>query len=96
MKKGKKIQPRNPLVQNGKWKCPCCQNFTLEEGPSYWEVCPVCGWEDDGQWDPRERSACNHMTLEEGRCKYAVDGVVADHMVKWVRKPTESEKPKGE
>lgn len=82
------------LKQRGKWKCPCCQNFTLREGPSYWEICPVCAWEDDGLWDPKTHSYPNHMKLGEGRKKYSEQGCVVDHMVKWVRKPLDSERPK--
>lgn len=28
--------------------CPCCGYRTLPDGPSAYEVCQVCGWEDDG------------------------------------------------
>lgn len=95
MGKGKKTQ-RNPLVQDGKWKCPCCLNFTLLEGPGYYDICPVCNWEDDMEWDPAEKSGPNHMTLAEGRRLYEERGYTADHMKNRSRKPTESEKPKGE
>ncbi|GAA4887892.1 CPCC family cysteine-rich protein [Streptomyces coeruleoprunus] len=30
--------------------CPCCFQRTLEERANF-EVCPECGWEDDGQDD---------------------------------------------
>lgn len=32
-------------------KCPCCGFLTLEELRSY-EICELCGWEDDGQDAP--------------------------------------------
>ncbi|SEG70923.1 Cysteine-rich CPCC [Actinacidiphila yanglinensis] len=28
--------------------CPCCFQRTLEEQANF-EICPECGWEDDGQ-----------------------------------------------
>lgn len=31
-------------------KCPCCSYLTLSEWAAY-EICSVCGWEDDGQSD---------------------------------------------
>ena len=31
-------------------KCPCCGELTISEYGS-WEICEVCGWEDDGQSD---------------------------------------------
>ncbi len=30
--------------------CPCCGCRTLTERGAY-DICPVCGWEDDGQDD---------------------------------------------
>jgi hypothetical protein len=30
--------------------CPCCFQPTLEERARF-EICPECGWEDDGQDD---------------------------------------------
>ncbi|WP_239486910.1 CPCC family cysteine-rich protein [Streptomyces durocortorensis] len=30
--------------------CPCCFEETLEERANF-EICPECGWEDDGQDD---------------------------------------------
>jgi hypothetical protein len=34
-----------------RWECPCCRYPTLEERNAY-EICDLCGWEDDGQDDP--------------------------------------------
>ena len=33
-----------------KFPCPCCRLLTLD-APADSEVCPECGWEDDGQGD---------------------------------------------
>ena len=38
----------SPLL--AKFPCPCCRLETLD-APSANEVCPECGWEDDGQGD---------------------------------------------
>ncbi|MGW7072207.1 CPCC family cysteine-rich protein [Streptomyces sp. NPDC054855] len=37
--------PANALIA-----CPCCFQRTLEERANF-EICPECGWEDDGQDD---------------------------------------------
>lgn len=30
------------------YACPCCENFTLgQKPPGTFEICEVCGWEDD-------------------------------------------------
>jgi hypothetical protein len=34
----------------GPYSCPCCGHLTLSERGGY-EICDVCGWEDDGQDD---------------------------------------------
>src|SRR4051812_36632099 len=35
---------------SGPYMCPCCRHPTLE-GRGQFEICFVCGWEDDGQDD---------------------------------------------
>ncbi|MEU1520230.1 CPCC family cysteine-rich protein [Streptomyces sp. NPDC005811] len=34
----------------GPYACPCCRLLTLDARCA-WEICPECGWEDDGQDD---------------------------------------------
>ncbi|MER7847401.1 CPCC family cysteine-rich protein [Kitasatospora sp. NPDC096077] len=34
----------------GPYACPCCKLLTLDARCD-WEICPECGWEDDGQDD---------------------------------------------
>jgi hypothetical protein len=38
----------SPLL--AKYPCPCCRLATLDALSAH-EVCPECGWEDDGQGD---------------------------------------------
>jgi hypothetical protein len=38
----------SPLL--AKFPCPCCRLETLDAQAAH-EVCPECGWEDDGQGD---------------------------------------------
>lgn len=53
--------------------CPCCGHQTLSEGPGAYEVCPVCGWEDDGpsRDDPTaEVGGPNGISLAEAQRRY--------------------------
>jgi hypothetical protein len=29
------------------YPCPCCGYLVFEEKPGSYDICPVCGWEDD-------------------------------------------------
>ena len=54
--------------------CPCCRSLTLSD-PGGFEICPVCGWEDDGQDDSDAdvvRGGPNgHLSLTDARRGYA-------------------------
>ena len=52
-------------------RCPVCGKYYFSETGSY-EICPVCGWEDDPsqkRWPDMEGGA-NHESLNEARRKY--------------------------
>ncbi|MFF3862406.1 CPCC family cysteine-rich protein [Streptomyces sp. NPDC002209] len=38
------------LPTSGRVACPCCFQRTLQKRADF-EICPECGWEDDGQDD---------------------------------------------
>ena len=53
-----------------KFKCPCCENYTLEEEPpGTYEICRICYWEDDGvQYNnPDYKGGANEMSLNEAK-----------------------------
>ncbi|MEI5527236.1 CPCC family cysteine-rich protein [Streptomyces brasiliscabiei] len=58
----------------GQLPCPCCFQPTLEERASF-EICPECGWEDDGQDDTDAhvvRGGPNgSLSLARARSEYA-------------------------
>jgi len=62
-----------PKGKNGKFRCPCCEHFTLD-GCNEFNICPVCWWEDDGSINDDDFGGPNGMTLAEGKKNYAEFG----------------------
>ncbi len=54
-----------------KHKCPVCNKYDFSESGSY-EICPVCGWEDDPvqEDDPAYSGGANLMSLNEAKTAY--------------------------
>jgi hypothetical protein len=61
----------------GPYSCPCCGHLTLSERGGY-EICPECGWEDDGQDDHDSdvvRGGPNgRLSLDAARTRYRAEG----------------------
>ncbi|WP_328584927.1 CPCC family cysteine-rich protein [Streptomyces sp. NBC_00370] len=77
--------------------CLVCGNLTLAER-GFYEICPVCGWEDDGSdySDPdRYVGGPNHVTLREARQNYAEFGASEQRRAGRVRDPLPEELPGG-
>lgn len=56
-----------------KYQCPCCGNDTLSEAPpGTYEICTICGWEDDeAQFiDPTYVGGANQLCLNDARKRY--------------------------
>jgi hypothetical protein len=51
--------------------CPCCGEFTLSE-KDFYEICPVCNWEDDPvqSTDPTYAGGANTMSLIQARVNW--------------------------
>ena len=51
--------------------CPVCGKHQFEEDDNF-EICPVCGWEDDGiqRDDPDYDGGANDLSLNQYREKY--------------------------
>lgn len=51
--------------------CFCCGFETLPHG-SIFEICPLCGWQDDGVQndDPDYKGGANELSLNEYRFKW--------------------------
>jgi hypothetical protein len=85
--------PRN---KSGKFACPCCGCFTLDEGEiGSFEICPVCFWEvDNVQFaDPEYAGGANTMSLVEARMKFAEIGAIDEEFRSSVRPPHDYELP---
>jgi len=48
--------------------CPCCREATISE-PGGYEICEICGWEDDESQHriPGTAGGANLMSLDEAR-----------------------------
>ena len=68
------------------YKCPCCGYNTLtetynpDEGTGY-DICPFCGWEDDGTTDIHEYRSINKGSISDYRKKITASNITN----KWVK-----------
>ncbi len=56
-----------------KYGCPCCGYETLHESPpGTYEMCAVCGWEDDGLQfaKPDYEGGANKLSLRQAQTKF--------------------------
>lgn len=81
--------PEYPRGANGKFQCPCCMCFTLDEVATY-DICPVCFWEDDGTTGDHAFSP-NGLSLAEARANYLKFGANKERDIKYVRPPRSGE-----
>ncbi|WP_145489884.1 CPCC family cysteine-rich protein [Yersinia rohdei] len=53
------------------YSCPCCGSPVIDELGCY-EICPVCGWEDDPvqSSDPEYEGGANKMSLNSAKRAY--------------------------
>jgi hypothetical protein len=61
---------RGPGEPLGAYACPACRFLTLSESPpGTYEICSICGWEDDpAQFsDPNYSGGANRPSLNEWR-----------------------------
>lgn len=80
------------------YACPCCGYLTLgEEPPGTFEICPVCGWEDDEVQfrDSAYGGGANSVSLDQARQNFAAFGAIDKESLSSVRKPRLEEIPRG-
>ncbi|WP_435055213.1 CPCC family cysteine-rich protein [Micromonospora aurantiaca (nom. illeg.)] len=82
--------------EGGPHPCPCCGFLTLERR-GYYEICPVCFWDDDGQDDHdagRVRGGPNRrLSLLDARRNFTTIGASDPGRLKHVRPPRPEEHP---
>jgi hypothetical protein len=80
----------------GPYPCPCCGYLTLEERGGD-EICPVCFWEDDGQYDHDAdvvRGGPNYeLSLSQARSNFQRIGAASERVSSFVRPPRTEEIP---
>ncbi len=58
------------------YECPCCgyktlsEKYDVNEGTGY-DICPICGWEDDGTTEIDEYRSINRGSIADYRKKIA-------------------------
>jgi hypothetical protein len=59
--------------------CPCCGSIYFSESPGSYEICEVCGWEDDivQLADPLFAGGANEPSLYEAQQAFIASGVRA-------------------
>lgn len=76
-----------------KYKCPCCENYTFNTpaGGTFY-ICEVCYWEDDGyQLTHPDKLGANSVCLNDAKKNYLKFGACEKNLLKYVRKPLQSE-----
>ena len=76
--------------------CPCCHYLTRSEvNYGTFEICPICGWEDDNVQaeQPNLKGGANKESLNEARDNYKKLGASAERYIGKVRKPYVDEIP---
>ena len=80
----------------GPYACPCCGYLTLDQR-GWYEICPVCFWEDDGQDShdaDRVRGGPNRsLSLTQARENFAAYGASQERRLPLVRPPRDEEHP---
>lgn len=81
-----------------KYNCPCCNFLTFDEPlDGTYEICPVCGWEDDKLQleNPDYEGGANEVSLNQAKQNFKMIGAINTNAIKYSRKPTIDEIPKG-
>ncbi|WP_432871374.1 CPCC family cysteine-rich protein [Microbispora rosea] len=82
---------------SGPHACPCCGYLTLDSR-GWYQICPVCRWEDDGQddhdADDIRRGGPNYgLSLTQARLNFQQIGAYRERAIPHVRPPEREEFP---
>lgn len=65
-------------------KCPVCGKYTFRDACCF-DICPFCGWEDDGTEDDTEIIGANDLRFSLYQKRYK-DYLVKDPAYRWDKK----------
>ena len=76
-----------------RYKCPCCENYTLREDSD--DICSVCAWQDDvlQREDQDYIGGPNSVSLNQARENYNAFRASNRKFIDKVRKPLLEELP---
>ena len=68
------------------YPCPCCGYLTSSDPGSY-DICPICGWEDDISQlrFPRMAGGANRVSLIDAQANFAAVRQSDPGVLPWVR-----------
>lgn len=73
-------------MTNAQYPCPCCSYLVFTELPGSFQLCPICGWEDDAlQLQYPEEAGTNPVPLHEAQQNYLRTGAIAPERLGGVR-----------
>lgn len=75
-------------MTNARYPCPCCGHLVFGELPGSFQLCPICGWEDDSlQLQFPDEAGTNPVSLDEAQRNYLRTGAIAPECRSTVRPP---------
>jgi hypothetical protein len=78
-----------------RYPCPCCGFDVFIEGPGSYDICPICGWEDDIvqlRW-PDSAGGANRPCLIDAQLHFRRCGASEERLLPNVRSPLADEQP---
>jgi len=79
-------------MTNPSYPCPCCGYLVFTELPGSFQLCPICGWEDDAlQLQYPEEAGTNPVSLHEAQQNFLRTGAIAAERQAGVRPPRSGE-----
>jgi Cysteine-rich CPCC len=87
--------PIEAISEHGtlRYPCPCCGYIMFDEPPGSYDICDICGWEDDDLqlWWPRFGGGANSPSLMEAQANFARAGYSQEPRLPSSRQPTLSD-----